>query len=124
AMGIRFQHGDHRIDRYLVAAIDPGMDLHDRHRRRRLEDEQADDALRPGRAGFRKAGDDDITWPRLVTVPVLAVAHAIFDSPERSARKHMFSPFRPAWWSGVSLPNQVQIRALPVIPTIDRTRFF
>ena len=33
AMRLRFQHGDHHIDRQLVAAIDPGMGRHDRHRR-------------------------------------------------------------------------------------------
>src|SRR5580698_363592 len=74
------------------------MDLHDRHRRRRLEDEQTDDALGPGRADFRKAGDDDIPRPWLVTVPVLAVADAIFDSPERSARKHVFPLFVRGDW--------------------------
>src|SRR5579859_146579 len=81
--------------------------LHDRHRLRRLEDEQTDDALGPGRADFRKAGDDDITWPWLVTVPVLAIADAIFDNPERRARKHMFPFFDRPWWSGLSLANNV-----------------
>ena len=69
----RWQHGNckpRRVDRHLVAAIDPGMRPHDRHRRRGLEDEQADDALRPGRADLRRRGDDHIAGPRRVPVPV------------------------------------------------------
>src|SRR5579872_3726104 len=93
-MRLRFQHRDHRVDWDLEAAIDPGMRCHDWHRRCRLEDEHADDTLGPRRADFWRGGDDDVTRPWCVAVPMFAVTNAVFDGPLRRARKHPKSPSR------------------------------
>ncbi len=79
AMGLRLEHRDHHIDRNLVAAIEPGRDLHDRLRLGRLKYQEADDALRPGRSDLRRRRHDDIAGAGRVALPVAAIPDAVFD---------------------------------------------
>src|SRR5687768_4404602 len=72
-VALRLDLGEHDFDRLRQAAVDPWRDLHDRPGLRRLEDEQANDPLHPGRAALRISRDDDVVRTRPIRTPAPAV---------------------------------------------------
>src|SRR5262249_1417053 len=97
------------------STVGPGRDPVERVRKPgRLEDEEADDALGPGRPGLERGGDDDVIRARNDVVPTgrVEVVTPIDAVALRECRGHRGAPYV----RGLSRPNEPDLASDALLP--------
>src|SRR5258708_20312563 len=73
-MSLRLDNRQHLFDRHFEPAVNPGRQFPQPARLRRLENQQVDDLLHPGRTHLGCRCEDDIALTRFVPTPSTSVA--------------------------------------------------
>src|SRR5260370_42688347 len=87
-MSLRLDNRQHLFDRHFEPAVNPGRQFPQPARLRRLENQQVDDLLHPGRTHLGCRCDDDIALTRFVARPSATVATPVPYDSCRCAAQH------------------------------------